>query len=135
MLQRRGLQAHKNPELMPSDSPAAKIRRKRTADFLAGDDDEQDLTAPQAKVFRLHAFGGETARATGRMQLLQKQHAEQAAPRGNADGADLEIAMSDDDSDDRSSNDAAATLMGMGTLHMLQRRGTVAARGKLANAL
>lgn len=38
--------------------------------------------------------------------------------------------MLHDDSDDHSSNDAAATLM-----HMLQRRGTVAARGEPTNPL
>ncbi|KAL0030808.1 hypothetical protein WJX77_007544 [Trebouxia sp. C0004] len=44
---RQGPQADKNPKLVPSDSPAAKTRRKRTADLLAADNDE--LNAPQPK--------------------------------------------------------------------------------------
>ena len=121
---------------MPSaNSPAASNKKKRTADFRGADNDDHDLHAPQPKVFRLQAFGGEAAQASGRMQLLQKQLAAQAVPQGSADGADLEMAMSDGDSDDRSSNDAAATLMGMGTLHMLHRRGTVAERGEPSNPL
>lgn len=136
MSQRQGPQADKNPELVPSDSPAATNRGKRKAEFRSCDDDGHALTAPQAKVFRLHAFGGETAHATGRMQLLQTQLAAQASSQGNADGADLEMAMLDDgDKDDSSSNDAAATLMGMGNLHMLQRRDMVTARGKLTSPL
>lgn len=131
-MQRQGPQAHKNPELVPSaNSPAASIRRKRKADLDSADSDGNELTAQQPKVFRLHAFGGETARATGRLQLLQKQHAAQAAGQGNAAGADLEMAMVDDDSDDA----AAATLMGMGNAHMLRRRGMVAARGEPINHL
>ncbi len=68
--------------MVPSaDSPAAKNRKKRTADVPGDDNDGEDLKAHQPKVFRLHAYGGETARATGRMQLLQKQVAAQAVPR------------------------------------------------------
>ncbi len=117
--------------MVPSaDSPAARNRKKRTADVLGDDNDGDDLKAHQPKVFRLHAYGGETARATGRMQLLQNQVAAQAVPQGNADGADVEMGMMDDDSDDCSSNDAAATLV-----DMLQRRGTVAAGGEPTNPL
>ncbi|KAL0020044.1 hypothetical protein WJX77_007598 [Trebouxia sp. C0004] len=123
---RQGPQADKSPELVPFDSPAATPSRKRSAaDFVAAGDDDTEQTAPPPKVFRLQAFGGGTAHAIGRMQLFQTQ----LAAQGNAEGADLEMAMLDGDSDDRSSNDAAATLMGMGNLHVLQRRDTVAARG------
>ncbi len=117
--------------MVPSaDSPAARNRKKRTADVLGDHNDVDDMTARQPKVFRLHAFGGETAQAAGRMQLLQQQVAAQAGPQGNAAGADVEMAMEDDYSDDGSSDDAAATLM-----DMLQRRGTVAAGGEPTNPL
>ncbi len=117
--------------MVPSaNSPAARNRKKRTADVLGTDDDGDDLKVHQPKVFRLHAFGGETARASGRMQLLQNQLAAQAGPQGSADGADIEMGLVDDDSDDRSSNDAAAALV-----DMLQRRGTMAAGGEPSNPL
>ena len=132
MLQRQGPQAHKNLEMVPfANSPAATSRKKRTADVLDADKDGDDLVAHQPKVFRLHAFGGETAQAIGRMQLLQSQLAAQADPQGSSDGAhgaagaDVEMGMMDEDGNDHSSNDAAATLV-----DMLQRRGTVAARGE-----
>ncbi len=78
--------------MVPSaNSPAASTRRKRKAEFHSADNDGDDLTAHQPKVFRLHAFGGETAHASGRMQLLQNQLAAQAVPQGNSAGADLEM--------------------------------------------
>ena len=131
MLQRQGPEADEYPEMGPSDSPAASNRRKRKAEFHSADNDGDDVMAHQPKVFRLHAFGGETARATGRMQLLQNQQlAAQAVPQGSSAGADVEMGMMHDDSDDGSFNDAAATLV-----DMLQRRGTVAAGGEPTNPL
>jgi len=130
MLQRQGPEADDYAQMGPADSPAASTRRKRKAEFHSADNDVDDMTARQPKVFRLHAFGGEIAQAAGRMQLLQQQVAAQSGPQGNAAGADVEMAMEDDDSDDRSSDDAAATLM-----DMLQRRGTVAAGGEPTNPL
>ncbi len=124
VLQRQCLEADEYAEMGASDSVSASSRRKRKADFHSADNDVDDMTAHQPKVFRLHAFGGETAQAAGRMQLLQKQVEAQDVPQGNAAGADLEMAMEDDDSDDCSSSDAAATLV-----DMLQGRGTVAAGG------
>ena len=84
--------AGRHAEKLASDSPAARSKRKRTASSCS--DDGDTMVAPKPKVFRLHAFGGETAHATGRAQLSDSHLAARSLfqssrtdPKGNQEAS------------------------------------------------
>ncbi len=85
-MQEQGCEPAETTEGPSPDSPAAKAKGKRVAASLSSDGKDDGRPGP-SKVFRLHAFGGESAHAAGAQQLANHHAARSLFQEGHNGGA------------------------------------------------